>query len=60
MWVVSVGLLAATGGSGNDTISIRSLSGITQPIEINFGSTFIPVVAGVNGATYSDFENLIF
>jgi len=48
------------GGSGIDTIEIRSLSFATQPVNISMGATFSANVGGVNGATYTNFEVLTF
>ena len=48
------------GGSGNDTIQIRSLGDATQPINITMGSTCVTTLGGVAGASYLNFEVLKF
>lgn len=46
------------GGTGSDTLYLLALTGFSQSISITMGSTFQPIVGGVNGATYVNFETL--
>ena len=48
------------GGSGSDTLILEALLNQTVPVNIVMASTFIPVVGGINGATYTNFETLIY
>lgn len=45
------------GGNGTDRVNILSLSGVNDPVNITFGSTFVCIIAGINGATYMNFES---
>lgn len=46
------------GGNGYDLIHIQSLTGSTHSVYLNFGSVFTPIIDGINGASYSNFEVL--
>lgn len=46
------------GGGGTDTIEILAFAGVTDPLYVDFGSTFQPVADGIAGATYTGFEQL--
>ncbi|MBI1170606.1 hypothetical protein GC209_04330 [bacterium] len=46
------------GGTGFDTLYLLALSGVSQSLSIHMGSIFVPIVSGVNGATYMNFEAL--
>lgn len=48
------------GGTGTDTIEIRSLSDQSENVHLVFGSTFSPTVGAIQGATYTNFETLYF
>ncbi len=48
----------ADGGDGTDTIALQALRGFSQSVFIQMGATFQPIVGGVNGPTYMNFENL--
>ena len=48
------------GGTGQDTIEIRSLGDATQPINITMGTTCVTTLGGVAGASYLNFEVLKF
>jgi Ca2+-binding RTX toxin-like protein len=46
------------GGGGSDTLFLLALTGFTQSVYVQLGSTFQPIVGGVNGASYIGFETL--
>jgi hypothetical protein len=49
---------AVDGGGGSDRIEILALARLTDPLSVDFGSTFQPAVGGIAGATCIGFESL--
>ena len=46
------------GGNGIDRLYVSSLSGVNDPVNVVVGAIFTFTVAGINGATYMNFESL--
>ena len=45
------------GGTGDDRLNVVSLNGVNDPVNVTFGTTFVFTIAGINGATYMNFES---